>query len=142
MGALRGRRSLAREEVGSELVEFALVMPAFVMLLFGIAAFGIVTFGLCNITFATRAAARYASVHSSTSLVPATVASVTAVMTPFLVAVPSGGATTTVTYSPTNSNTIGSTVTVRVDAKYAAGIPFTSFRTFTVSSSAQRTITR
>lgn len=134
--------SLQGEELGSELVEFALVLPVFVMVIFGIIAFAVVTFGFCNITFATRSAARYASVHSDTSLNPATVTSVAAVVTPYLVAVPSGGAKTSVTYSPVNSNLIGSTVTVRVDAMYIVAIPYTSLRVFNLSSSAQRTITR
>ena len=134
--------NLRREELGSELLETAMMMPIFAMLLFGIVSFGIVIFGLCNLTFASRAAARYASVHSNTSLNPATLTSVSAVVTPFLVAVPTGATTTTVTYSPAKSNTIGSTVIVKTDATYAVTMPFTTFKMFTVSSTAQRTITR
>ena len=128
------------KEDGSELIEVAVALPVLLLLLFGIISFGIVMFGWCNITLGSRAAARYASVHSGASLRPATTASVTAVVTPFLVAVQPNGAMTTVTYSL--GNMVGSTVTVTVNATYATLIPFTSWQVFAVSSTAQRTITR
>jgi hypothetical protein len=61
--------------------------------------------------------------------------------------------TTTVTYSGSNPasapvggsspfNTIGGTVVVSVTATYSVVMPFTNYTTFTVASSAQRTISR
>jgi len=129
-----------RRDEGQTLIEMAVTLPVFMMLLCGIASFAIVLFGWCNITYGARAAARYASIHSNTSLVPATTATVTAVVTPFLYAVATGGATTTVTYLP--ANTIGAKVSVNVQAKYGVTMPFTTYTSFTVASTAQRTITR
>lgn len=127
-------------EEGQTLIEMAVALPVFCMMLFGIFGFAIVLFGWCNITYASRAAARYASLHSGTSLVPATTATVSAVVTPYLVAVAAGGSSTTVTYTP--GNTIGATVKVSVSAKYNVVMPFTSYNSFTMTSAAQRTITR
>ncbi len=133
-------KQLRGEDQGSQLVETALMMVVLLMLLFGIFSFAIVLFGWCNITYASRAAARYASLHSTLSLNPADDASVSAVVAPFLIAVEPSGATTQVTYSP--ANTIGSTVAVTVTATYSMPVPFTSLTALTVSSTAQRTITR
>jgi Flp pilus assembly protein TadG len=137
MGSLS---KLLREDDGTELIEAAVVMPVYLLLLFGTIAFGLVMFGWCNITFASRAAVRYASTHSNASLVPATPDTVTAVAAPFLLASVANGTSTMVTYGP--SNVVGGTVTVTVTAQYSVVMPFTSYTLFTVSSTAKRTITR
>jgi len=141
MTRARGRRGRAANgELGSTVLETALVLPPFFMLLFGLFNFSIVLFGYCNATFSSRAAARYASLHSSTSLSPCTTASVTAVITPYLAVTP--GAAATVTPAWPSGNTVGNTVTVTVKLVYSVGIPFSSLKTVTVGSTAQRTIQR
>jgi Flp pilus assembly protein TadG len=146
------RRGL-HEEQGQSLIEAAFAVPVFCLLLFGIFSFAFVLFGWCNITFGSRSAVRYASIHSNTALVPATSTSVTTYVTPFLYAVPTNSSTTVVSYPASNPsstpvngssalNTIGGTVTVSVTATYSVTMPFTSFKTFTVASSAKRTISR
>lgn len=136
----RRRGDLREDELGSTVLETAFVLIPFLLLLFGLFSFSIVLFGYCNATFSSRAAVRYASVHSSTSLAPCTIASVTAVITPYLAVTP--GATITVTPAWPSGNTVGSTVTVSVKLVYSMGIPFTTLKTVTVGSTAQRTITR
>ncbi len=127
-------------ELGATAIETALVLPTFFLLLFGIFNFAIVLFGYCNATYASRAAARYASLHSSTSLAPSTTASVQSVVTPFVLATQAGATTVTTVWTP--SNTVGSTVTVSVTIAYTLGIPFSTLRNVSVGSSMQRTITR
>ena len=129
-----------QHEDGQALVEMAVTLPVFLLVLFGIAWFAILLFGWCNITYASRVAVRYASIHSNTSLAPATTASITANVTPYLIASTTGTATTTVVYN--TSNTIGSQVTVTVSATYKPIVPYASLTAFALSSTSQRTITR
>jgi TadE-like protein len=67
IGGIRCRTSSRR---GQALVEFALVFPVFVLLLFSIIVFGLFVFYNEQLANATREAARYASVHSSTAQCP------------------------------------------------------------------------
>jgi Flp pilus assembly protein TadG len=144
------RRDAIGNESGQALIEMAVALPAFFLLLFGIFAFSFVLFGWCDVTFDTRGAVRYASIHSNTALVPATPTTVAAAVAQVLFA---NQSTTTVTYSGSNPasapvggsspfNTIGGTVVVSVTATYSVVMPFTNYTTFTVASSAQRTISR
>jgi Flp pilus assembly protein TadG len=136
----RPRPALLAGQCGSTALETALVLPTFFLLVFGLFYFSIVLFGFCNATFASRAAARYACLHSSTSLAPATTASVQAVASPYLPGAPLATTTVLPTWSP--SNTVGGTVTVSITLVYSVGIPFTTLRSITVGSTAQRTILR
>jgi len=138
--AVERSRTARQGELGSTVLETALVLPPFFLLLFGLFSFSLALFGYCNATFSCRAAARYASLHSSTSLSPCTTASVTAVITPYLAVTP--GATATVTPAWPSGNTVGNTVTVSVKLVYSVGIPFSTLKTLTVGSTAQRTIVR
>ena len=144
------RRAAMGNESGQALIEMAVALPTFFLLLFGIFEFSFVLFGWCNVTSDTRSAVRYASIHSNTALVPATPTTVTAAVAQVLFA---NGSTTTVTYpssNPTSTtvggssplNTIGGTVIVSVTATYSVIMPFTNYTSFTVASSAQRTISR
>jgi Flp pilus assembly protein TadG len=128
------------EDSGATALEIALILPAFFLLLFGLFYFSITLFGYLNATYASRAAVRYASVHSSTSLSPATATTVQAVTTPYLPSAPLATPTVTTTWTP--SNTVGSTVSVTIKLVYTVGIPFTTLKTVTVGSTAQRTIVR
>jgi hypothetical protein len=80
--------------------------------------FGFTMFSYCSATYAAREAARYASMHSSTSLSPATVASVTAVVRANLWTVSSGSPAVVVCWgggcsNPAN-NLVGNLVGVGV----------------------------
>jgi Flp pilus assembly protein TadG len=63
------------------MVEMAVVLPAFFALLFGLFGFSVALFGTMNANYAVNTAVRYASIHSSTSLFPATTQSVQAMVT-------------------------------------------------------------
>jgi hypothetical protein len=55
---------------GQALVEFALILPLFIMVLTGVIVLGIIVFYNQQLTNAAREAARFASIHSATSLCP------------------------------------------------------------------------
>jgi Flp pilus assembly protein TadG len=79
LNRLRFRRTI-RDQNGQAVIETAVVLPLFFLCVVGIFEFGLTMFSYCSATYAAREAARYASMHSSSSLSPATVASVTAVV--------------------------------------------------------------
>jgi Flp pilus assembly protein TadG len=125
---------------GQALIEMALVLPAFFLLLFGLFTFSIILFGYVNATFACQLGARYASLHSSTSIAPCSSSSITTLVTPYLWAAAQNQVTVATNWSP--GNTVGSTVSVSVTIVYPIGIPFFSQSQITAGSTAQRTITR
>lgn len=125
-------------EGGSNLIETALVLPVYFLLVFSLMSFAIILFAYCNANFAAMTAARYAATHSSTSLLPCTLSTIQGIVTPFLWGAPSGGATVTAAWSP--SNTIGSTVTVRVSMTYTTAMPYTNLRGLVVTTNAQEVI--
>jgi Flp pilus assembly protein TadG len=131
---------MRRSSFGSAVLEVSIVLPVFFLLLFGLMYFSIALFGYCNATYSSRAAVRYASLHSSTSLSPCTAASVQSVVTPYLAATPLAASTITTTWSP--SNTVGGTVTVSTTLVFSVGIPFSGLNAITVGSSARRPIIR
>ncbi len=136
-------RGLARgmaQQRGGTTIEMAFVLPTFFLLLFGLFSFSIVLFGYSNATFASRAGARYASLHSSTSLAPDSTAIVQSIVMPYLFAATSGAVTVTTTWSP--ANTVGSSVQVSVKIVYPIQVPLLALQQITVSSSAQRTVIR
>jgi hypothetical protein len=55
---------------GQALVEFALILPLFIMVLTGVIVLGIIVFYNQQLTNAAREAARFAAVHSESSLCP------------------------------------------------------------------------
>lgn len=67
---LIGGRARAGRAGGQALAEFALVFPLFILLLFSIISFGLYVFYNQQLANATREAARYAAVHSSTAQCP------------------------------------------------------------------------
>jgi len=73
-------RKAVGEQDGQAVIETAVVLPLFFLCVMGIFELSMMTFSFCSANYAAREAARYASIHSSTSLSPATVASVTAVV--------------------------------------------------------------
>jgi Flp pilus assembly protein TadG len=127
------------DQSGGTLLEMALVLPSFFLLLFGLFEFAIVLFGYCSATYVSGATARYAAVHSSTSLAPCTTASLTTLAAAQLWA-PSGTTTITPTWTP--SNTAGSTVNVTISIAYPNALAVLSSAQVTVAVTAQRTIMR
>jgi Flp pilus assembly protein TadG len=133
-----GLAAILREETGSELVETALVLPLYLMLIFGITSFAILFFAYCNATFASKAAVRYAVVHSSTSLVPCNAATLQSIVNPLLWGAPSGGVVVTPIWNP--SNTIGNVVSVTVRMTYATGLPYLNVSGLVVQVTSQGVI--
>ncbi len=127
-----------KDRCGQALIEMALVLPPFFLLLFGLFNFSFMLFGYCNASFACRLGARYASLHSSTSLAPCSSSFITNLVTPYLWAATQDQVTVATNWSP--GNTVGSTVSVSVTIVYPTGIPFFSLTQVTVGSTAQRTI--
>jgi len=125
---------------GQALIEMAVVLPVFFLLLFGLFSFSIILFGYGNASFACRLGARYASLHSSTSLAPCSSSSITSLVTPYLWAGAQNQVTVATNWSP--GNTVGSTVSVSVTIVYPTGIPFSALTQVKVGSTAQRTIMR
>lgn len=129
---------LYHDEDGSTLIEFAFVIPIFLLLIFGAFQSFLALFFFCNASYASRAGARYASLHSATAPIAATSSSVQAVVTPLLWTGPV--TTPTVNTVWQTSNTIGGTVTVTVTMNLPLPIPFTGIQSIPVSSTAQRSI--
>jgi Flp pilus assembly protein TadG len=134
------RMRLHDGEEGSALLELALVMPVFLLVIFGILQSSFALFAYCNISYASRAAVRYASLHSSSSISPATSTSVRTIINPFVWCAPASDVSVMTTWSPSNS--VGSTVQVQVQINLPLAIPFSDIQGFTVHSVAQRLIVR
>lgn len=139
-GAKNGRRwNTLDSETGSSLIELALVLPVFLLLLFGFINFALIMFGICNQTYASRAALRYACIHSGTSYAPASMADINNIVNPFLFKYPANTAATTVSYANGN-NTVGSTVGIAIRVTYNISLPGYKFNGLTLSSSASGVI--
>ena len=126
------------EERGSNLVEAAMVLPAYFLFIIGLFSFSIVLFAYANASFASAAAARYAAMHSATSLLPCTSSTVQNLVIPYLWGAPSSGAVVSTSWTPSNS--IGSTVLVNVKMTYTTGLPYAGLKGLVVSASAQEII--
>ncbi len=127
-------------EKGSALLELALVMPVFLLVIFGILQCTLMLFAYCNISYASRTAVRYASLHSSSSIAPATRTSVRTLINPFVWCAPANDVSVMITWSPSNS--IGSTVQVQVQMNLPLAIPFSDLDGFPIHSVAKRLIVR
>ena len=127
------------DDAGSTLIEFALVLPVFLFVLIGAMQMFLGLFFYCNATFASRAAARYASVHSAAAPVVATNGSVQSMVTSMLWTGTLASPVITTTWP--GGNRIGGTVNVTVGIDLPLPIPFTDSHRITVGSSAQRQIT-
>jgi Flp pilus assembly protein TadG len=134
-------RALAADQQGSTLIEMAIVLPTFFMVLFGIFQFAEMGFGYCNATYAARRAVRYASLHSTTSLQPASTTVVSAIAKPFLTG-SGASAAPTIAVAYGGTNTVGGTVTVTISLKYNLMIPYAKLNPINVQGYAQRVITR
>jgi Flp pilus assembly protein TadG len=133
--------SVARPS-GQALPEFAQVATVFFLIVFAIMEMGVVVYRYTTISMAAREATRYASVHSTTSQNPATIAQIQAVATnfaPFLTAadvVVSFPADTTPHISDQND------ALVTITYNYTQQIPFMSPITLTLTSSSQMLVSQ
>ena len=91
---IRSWTAIARQE-GSGLIEVAVVLPVFCLLLFGIFAFSMAMVSYLSATYWLREAARYAGMHSLTSISPASPAYLSNLVTSNIFL--PGGTTPTVT---------------------------------------------
>jgi hypothetical protein len=101
----------------------------------------------CNATYACRNAARYASLHSSTSLAPSTSAQIQTMVQSQLFLNSSIRPTITVTYvNPstfaTSTNTIGNLVEVQVTWNQNFIVPFVKTSSVSVGTQTFKTIAR
>jgi Flp pilus assembly protein TadG len=127
---LRRRFRAGWEQSGQTVIEMALGAPVFLLLLFGIFEYSIVLFSYCNATYACRNAARYASLHSSSSLAPSTTSQIQGVVTSGLYLPSAISPTISVTYltpaMATGTNTVGNFVTVSTTWSQNVHLPFAS----------------
>ncbi len=125
-------------ENGSSTLELAFVMPLYVLLVFGLVSAALLFFVYSNITYASRAAARYAAVRSVATATPCSQADINTIVQAAVPILNGGQLTSPATWTP--GNTVGGTVTVNVRVAYAAGLPFLSNSGVTLSSTAVATI--
>jgi Flp pilus assembly protein TadG len=155
-----GVRSLARlarrllriapDQHGDGLVETAVTLPCFLIIFFGITQYAIVLLTYCNATYACRLAARYASIHSTTSLAPDTVSQIQGLVTSRLFLNPGITPTVSVNYytqalSPVSStvgNNPGYVVQVSVTWTQTLKLLPHNISTFSVSTQNDKIITR
>ena len=135
------QRGVYRNEDGGAVLEVALAMPLLMLTLMGVLQFGVVLFGYCSASFAARNAVRFASMHSNSSLSPATTATVQAYITPYLWMGAKASAPT-VTPSWTGGNVVGNTVAVTVSETYNVVLPFSGKKQVTIAAVASRLIVR
>jgi Flp pilus assembly protein TadG len=107
-------RQICRHDRGQSLVEFALCAVLFLLLLFGTIEFGLVIYRYNMVSNLAQEGARYASVHGTSSLSPASSAAVqTYVQSRSTIP----GVTVTTTPAP-SALSPGDTVTVQVQTNY------------------------
>ncbi len=138
--ALKGH-TVTKKEDGQTIIELALGLPVLCLMMFGFVNFALVMYQLSNITYGAHAAARYASVHSAATQVPATTATVTSFLAPFVPSYPTNTASVAVTYPATGTNTVGGTVQVAVTLTYTIQLPFYTLNNFKIRSFALAAIT-
>lgn len=133
----------AEAESGTYALEMALMMPIYLMLVFGFTSVALLLFVYGELTYASRAAVRYASTHSKTSASPCQVTDIanptsnpTSGIVPQLMTGISGGQLTVPAPGCTGSNAVGSLVTITVQVRYPVGLPYIAASGITLSSTA------
>ncbi len=111
-------------EEGNTLVELALVLPVFFTVLLGFIYFAMLMFQICNVTYASRIAMRYACLHSMATAQPTSTQDITGIVAPMIFLYPANTSTTTLAYS--NGNVAGSTASVTVTLSFQIGIHFST----------------
>ena len=97
-------------------------------------------FGLGNLTYGSRSAIRYASLHSAATSNPATKVQLDGYLTGFQPRFPANTRTTTLTY--TSGNAVGSTVTYSSTVIYTIQLPGYTLKNFKLVTSASGVITQ
>src|ERR1700689_3652169 len=111
LGRRRLRDAVRRSHRGQAMAEFALVLTPCLALFFGIINFALALYCYNFVCYSAQQAVRYATVHGSTAITPATSSSITSYVDALGVGVPKTNAmSVTPTWSPTNQP--GSVVTV------------------------------
>ena len=134
-------RGPARDE-GSSLIETALVLPVVLLMTFGLIDVCLILFGMGNANFASRAALRYASMHSNTSSSPATQAQLSTIVSAFILPYPSNTFSVTeqfysgsgFTSAAGPGNNVGLGVLVTVTVSYQFSVMGSTFHPFSYST--------
>ena len=105
-----------RSEQGGTLIETALVLPIVLLMTFGFIDFSLMIFGMGNANFASRAALRYATLHSSTSYSPTTQHDLNSIVGAYIFSFPTNTWSVTSNYQP--SNVVGAGVSITVTVTY------------------------
>ncbi len=138
---MRGRGSLWRDRRGVAALEFALTAIPVLMLLLATVEFGRLFADQYALSLGVERAARFAVVHGSQSVLPASGADISgqfyAAAAPFLGA-GAGGAAVSVTFTP--DNTPGSVVTVNATYGFLPASLLEAIPALTLSAQASYTI--
>jgi len=138
------KKRIFRERDGQAIIEMALVMPLFILVTFGTFECGMALMDYVNATYAIRMAARYASVHSSTSLSPATTAQIQSIVTSNMYIANVSSRTVIVSYGDrtggAGGNYVGDLVGIGMLWGQNLNIPFYGKSNFYVSSETYRVI--
>jgi Flp pilus assembly protein TadG len=140
-----GRRWFSRaaraSRPGQVMAEFALVLTPCLTLFFGIINFALALYCYDFVCYSAQQAVRYATVHGSTAVTPATASSMTTYVNALVVGVLKTSAlTTTTTWSP--NNTPGGVVTVVVTYNYPPLTSLVSSVTIPLTRTASMVITQ
>jgi len=123
------------------MAEFALVLTPCLTLFFGIINFALALYCYNFVCYSAQQAVRYATVHGSTAVTPATASSMTTYVNALVVGVLKTNAlTTTTTWSP--SNAPGGVVTVVVTYNYPPLTSLVSSVTIPLTRTASMVITQ
>jgi len=145
-GCARRAMRAAREQSGASLIEAAVVLPIYLLIFLGTFQYSLVLLTYCNATYACRLASRYASMHSTASLAPDTVAQIQGLVTSRLFIGPGITPTISVNYYTANlqagSNVVGNVVLVSVTWTQTVTLPFSTPSTFSISTQNYKVITR
>lgn len=134
-------------DAGQSAIEMALAMPLFFVIVFGMIQASLLLQTYCNATYACRNAARYASIHSSTSLAPSTSSQIQTMVRSGLFLNASITPTITVSYLDpsslaTSTNTVGNLVFVKATWGQRMVIPFITTSAFSVGTQTYKMISR
>jgi Flp pilus assembly protein TadG len=130
-----GRR---RRQAGNAILEIGLCLSVFFLIMFGVVEYSRVTYEWNFVSYISRAAVRYASLHGATSSSPVTAANVTSFVSAQAVALDSADLTVTTTWSPNNQP--GSTVQVKVAYTHNPLLTVVMPNAATLSSTSQMVI--
>jgi Flp pilus assembly protein TadG len=113
---------LRTRDSGQSLIEVALILPVFFLLIFGFIDFCLILFSMGNANFASRAALRYVSTHSSTSYFPETQQGLNNIVAPFMLNYPNNTYSVNVNYYDVGgngaANVVGSDALVTLTVSY------------------------